>query len=203
MEGSADTEGRIVVALVLHKPQHEHEQEENDDDKEEEEEEIFIAAVIFAADLEALELDPEYAASSPAKWFNRHNHLPRLYRSYCDTSECSCDEVPMWVAPMRSFLERWEDATTTATTTTTIIDGTTTDTKDDEEEKEWTKTTTTKERFRNSVMTLKEVQEEEARSDTVVTDWVEEGIVVWVPGEKKLPLPDLEEWNYYRQRTIK
>ncbi|OEU07771.1 hypothetical protein FRACYDRAFT_250798 [Fragilariopsis cylindrus CCMP1102] len=204
VEGSADTEGRIVVALVLHKPQHE--QEENDDEKEEEDE-IYIAAVIFAADLEALELDPDYATSSPAKWFNRHNHLPRLYRSYCDTSECSCDEVPMWVAPMRSFLERWEDATTTATTTTTttIIDATTTDTKDDEEEKEeeWTTTTTTKERFRNSVLTLKEVQEEEERSDTVVTDWVEEGIVVWVPGEKKLPLPDLEEWNYYRQRTVR
>ena len=113
----------------------------------------------------------------------------------------------MWAAPMRSFLERWDDTTTTATTTTTIIDGTSTDTKDDDdeenEEKEWTKTTTTKERFRMSVLTLKEVQEEEVRSETVVTDRVEEGIVVWVPGEKKLPLPDLEEWNYYRQRTIK
>lgn len=173
VEGGAETEGRVAVVMLLHRnleSEEDEEADEKDDDEEEEEEELSIAAVIFAADLAALALDPEYDRMVPAKWFNRHNHLPRLYRGFCDASECSRDAAPAWVVPMRSFLRKWED--------TNVGLG------------------TIEERFVSSAMDLEASEE----TGTVVIDWLDRGIVVWMPGEKGLVVPNLEEWSYYRQR---
>ena len=214
VEGSAETHGRIVVALLLHKPlqQQQHNNNNDNDTDDDEEEEIPIAAVVFAADLEALARDPAYnnnnntAPVSVADWFNRHNHLPRLYRSYCDTADCAEDQVPLWAAPMRSFLARWKHTATKATDATPPDPNNDHDKDDDGTEQTRTTTTTItiQERFRKSVLTLQESfdEEEGEGGDTIVTEWVDEGIVVWVPGDKRpLLLPDVEEWQCYRQRV--
>lgn len=181
VEGSAETEGRIAMVMVLQRNLLEENTGDSDSDDEEE---IFISAVIFTADLEALALDPDYATTAPASWFNRHNHLPRLYRGFCDASECLNDKPPAWAAPMRSFLERWE---ATDTDTDTALDG------------KAEGITCVTERFVKSAMEL----EAREKTGSLVVDWANQGIVVWVPGEKSLVLPDLEEWTYYRQRTIR
>jgi hypothetical protein len=201
VEGSAETNGRVAMAILWHRPpQQWRVQEDNnndnisdDDDEEEEEEEIFMAAVIFGVDLVALARDPDYCGLAPPEWFNRHNHLPRLYRGFCDAADCSRDQSPAWAIPMRSFLERWQDADASVTAAGGLGN-------DNNSSQGTTSRMSITERFVRGAVEL-QVAQEEVATGRVVVDWADQGIVVWFPGETELVLPDEDEWFYYRQRT--
>ena len=189
VEGSAETNGRVAMALLWHRPppQLPVEEDQSDDDDE-----IFMNAVIFGVDLATLVLDPDYCDSAPPEWFNRHNHLPRLYRGFCDAADCSWDSSPAWAIPMRSFLERWKDADNSVT-----ADGVANNNHDQDILR-----SSITERFVRGAAQLK-VAQEEITTGRMLVDWADQGILVWFPGENELVLPDMEEWFYFRQRTIR
>uniref|UniRef100_A0A7S4JB50 Uncharacterized protein n=1 Tax=Odontella aurita TaxID=265563 RepID=A0A7S4JB50_9STRA len=111
IEGSAEARGLVVVAMSVIKPTPDASSHvDNDDDSIFDEMELGIDAVVFAVDFDALASDPELSRmKSVPSWFNRHNHLPRLWRGFCDASECSEEDVPRWAAPVRSFLFHWAE----------------------------------------------------------------------------------------------
>jgi len=191
VEGSAETHGRVAMALLWHRPlqtvQKDNNNTNNTESSDDEEEEIFMTAVLFGADLAALACDPEYCHSAAPDWFRRRNHLPRLYRGFF-CNDCSWDQSPTWVRPMRSFLERWQAADYSVVMMASVND-------DDDAYMSVT------ERFVRGATKLKTAQEE-ATSGRVGIDWADQGIVVWYPGENELVLPDVDEWFYYRQRTM-
>jgi len=174
VEGSAETEGRVAVAMVM----------QRGEEEEEDEVELPIDAVIFAADLDAIAKEEGYADAAPASWFNRHNHLPRLVRGFCTEVECKGGDEPAWVTPMRTFLERWEAQAGGGEAQAGRGD------PGDPNRG------TVRERFVRGARGMEAGEEE----GTVVAEWADRGILVWLPGGAFV-VPDVEEWDYYRQRV--
>lgn len=111
IEGSAEAEGRVVVTMVINKSRLNYPLSDNGDcSSSDDESELGIDAVVFAADFDAIAKDPELSTVlSVSSWFNRNNHLPRLWRGFCDLEECSDDAVPSWASPVRKFLLSWAE----------------------------------------------------------------------------------------------
>jgi len=216
VEGSAETGGRVSVVMVLHRKlpapstgergagssDSSSSSEGNDDDDDEQE--LVIAAVVFAADLGALDNeDADFttcATAPPADWFNRHNHLPRLWRGYCEAHE---REAPAWAAPMRSFLARWRSCSPTEE------DSMAAEEEGGEEDEECATGRpvssaqskgcfSARERFVRSVEALADTE----KAGSVVADWADRGVLAWLPPRNSgLVVPELDEWHYFRQRV--
>ena len=182
-EGSVEARGRVAVAMVLRRRTVGEEGVDggtgSDSDNEAD---LPVSAVIFAADLPSLSRDPDYAPASPASWFNRHNHLPRIWRGYCDGAECEEGEEPAWATPVKDFLEEWRR------------EGEEVEGGGGEGEE------SLEERFVKSAEGVKERVEGKGKGGAVVADWARRGVVVWLPGEGELGVPHVDEWRCFRER---
>jgi len=232
VEGSAEAGGKVMVAMVLKRSKMNltYHVENGDASSSDDEVELGIDAVIFAADLDAIATDPELNMLSAHSWFNRHNHLPRLWRGFCDVEECSDEDVPRWALPVREFLRTWEKACSCVLPITPSVQErlheimdqgtncprsvTVTAAQTSSSKICWTEqdsTTSLRDKF---VLGAEELARGiksdnsslDSRSPCVKTDWASKGIVVWYPGldptsgTPALLVPDIEEYYWWEER---